>query len=292
MTDTGRTSSTRGAAAKSKQADRRARQARQGGGIDDPAPRRGLRLRNPLSGDMFGRGAEAFARFMGTPAFLVGMTVFCAVWLGWNTFMPESIQFDPRALNFTLLTLILSLQASYAAPLLLLSDNRQADRDRVQAEQDRQSTERNHATTDFITREIATLRLALNEVATRDFVRGELRDLLPAQPLGAAALTPVVAFADNVYTSWYHLDPQWRALMIVVPLLMALAVVRGWYLVAVPGLAALPWTFSVNLHALWQQEGGAWKLLPMAGLTVVAAVALVLVGRRRGPAGPGGRQLA
>ena len=178
MTDTGRTSSTRGAAAKSKQADRRARQARQGGGIDDPAPRRGLRLRNPLSGDMFGRGAEAFARFMGTPAFLVGMTVFCAVWLGWNTFMPESIQFDPRALNFTLLTLILSLQASYAAPLLLLSDNRQADRDRVQAEQDRQSTERNHATTDFITREIATLRLALNEVATRDFVRGELRDLL------------------------------------------------------------------------------------------------------------------
>ncbi|MEU4587600.1 hypothetical protein AB0F92_37025 [Kitasatospora aureofaciens] len=110
--------------------------------------------------------------------------------------------------------------------------------------------------------------------------------------LAAAALTPVVAFADNVYTSWYHLDRQWRALMIVVPLLMALAVVRGWYLVAVPGLAALPWTFSVNLHALWQQEGGAWKLLPMAGLTVVAAVALVLVGRRRGPAGPGGRQLA
>ncbi|MFI9157863.1 hypothetical protein [Kitasatospora aureofaciens] len=110
--------------------------------------------------------------------------------------------------------------------------------------------------------------------------------------LAAAALTPVVAFADNVYTSWYHLDPQWRALMIVVPLLMALAVVRGWYLAAVPGLAALPWTFSVNLHALWQQEGGAWKLLPMAGLTVVAAVALVLVGRRRGPAGPGGRQPA
>ncbi|UYG16810.1 DUF1003 domain-containing protein [Brachybacterium huguangmaarense] len=146
--------------------------------LDDPAPRRRKVIRNPISGDAFGRGAEAFARFMGTPLFLVGMTIFCAVWLIWNSVMPESVQFDPRALNFTLLTLILSLQASYAAPLLLLSDNRQADRDRVQAEQDRQSNDRNHATTDFITREIASLRLALNDMATRDFVRGELRDLL------------------------------------------------------------------------------------------------------------------
>lgn len=147
------------------------------GPLDDPAPRR-RRLRNPLRGDAFGRGAESFARMMGTPAFLVGMTVFCAIWLTWNSLAPESAQFDPRALNFTLLTLILSLQASYAAPLLLLAQNRQDDRDRVQAEQDRQSNDRNHATTDFITREIASLRLALNDVATRDFVRGELRDLL------------------------------------------------------------------------------------------------------------------
>ena len=145
--------------------------------LDDPAPRRRQLLRNPLRGDAFGRGAEAFARMMGTPAFLVGMTIFCALWLTWNSVMPESAQFDPRALNFTLLTLILSLQASYAAPLLLLAQNRQDDRDRVQAEQDRQSNDRNHATTDFITREIASLRLALNDVATRDFVRGELRDL-------------------------------------------------------------------------------------------------------------------
>ncbi|MBB5831941.1 DUF1003 domain-containing protein [Brachybacterium aquaticum] len=145
--------------------------------LDDPAPRRG-RLRNPFSGDAFGRAAEGFARMMGTPAFLVGMTLFCAIWLTWNSLAPESAQFDPRALNFTLLTLILSLQASYAAPLLLLAQNRQDDRDRVQNEQDRQSNERNHATTDFITREIASLRLALNDVATRDFVRGELRDLL------------------------------------------------------------------------------------------------------------------
>ncbi|MGY5763765.1 DUF1003 domain-containing protein [Brachybacterium sp. DNPG3] len=156
-------------------------------GLDDPAPRRGRgRIPNPFAGDAFGRGAEGFARLMGTPGFLVGMTLFCAIWLTWNTMMPERAQFDPRATNFTLLTLILSLQASYAAPLLLLAQNRQDDRDRVQAEQDRQSNERNHATTDFITREIASLRLALNEVATRDFVRGELRDL--AEDLDDAVL--------------------------------------------------------------------------------------------------------
>lgn len=145
--------------------------------LDTPVGRR-RRFRNPLEGDAFGVASEAIARFMGTPGFLVGMTVFCALWLGWNTLAPEEAQFDPRALNFTLLTLMLSLQASYAAPLLLLAQNRQDDRDRVQAEQDRQSNERNHATTDFITREIASLRLALNDVATRDFVRGEIRDLL------------------------------------------------------------------------------------------------------------------
>lgn len=164
----------------SSRAERARRSAeRRGPSIDEPAPRRRrLALPNPLAGDAFGRGAEAFARFMGTPAFLVGMTIFCALWLLWNTLMPVDAQFDPKALNFTLLTLILSLQASYAAPLLLLADNRQADRDRVQAEQDRVSNDRSHATTDFITREIATLRLAMNDMATRDFVRGELRDQL------------------------------------------------------------------------------------------------------------------
>ncbi|MCT2149116.1 DUF1003 domain-containing protein [Dermabacter vaginalis] len=147
--------------------------------------------------DGFGRMAEAIARFMGTPAFLVGMTIFCGVWLGWNTFLPESIQFDPRALNFTLLTLILSLQASYAAPLLLLSDNRQADRDRVQAEQDRQSNEKAHATTEFITREIASLRIAMADVATRDYVRGELRDLLEEIQAGDDDLVPAAETDDG-----------------------------------------------------------------------------------------------
>jgi uncharacterized membrane protein len=92
--------------------------------------------------------------------------------------MPESLQFDPRALNYTLLTLLLSLQASYAAPLILLAANRQADRDRVAFEQDRQRAERALADTEYLAREVAALRIALQNVATRDFVRSELRDLL------------------------------------------------------------------------------------------------------------------
>ena len=106
------------------------------------------------------------------------MTAFCGVWLGWNTLAPEELQFDPRSLNFTLLTLMLSLQASYAAPLLLLAQNRQDDRDRVVASEDRKRDQQNLEETQYLTREIASLRIALREVATRDFVRSELRDIL------------------------------------------------------------------------------------------------------------------
>jgi uncharacterized membrane protein len=128
--------------------------------------------------EAFGRWSERLARFLGTPSFIVGLTVFCVVWIGWNTLAPARLQFDPRALNFTLLTLILSLQASYAAPLILLAQNRQADRDRVTFEQDRLRGERALADTEYLTREVAALRIALRDVATRDFVRSELRDLV------------------------------------------------------------------------------------------------------------------
>ena len=121
---------------------------------------------------------EAFARYMGTPQFLMWMTIFCGVWLAWNSLAPEEMQFDPRSLNFTLLTLMLSLQASYAAPLLLLAQNRQDDRDRVVASEDRKRDQQNLEETQYLTREIASLRIALREVATRDFVRSELRDIL------------------------------------------------------------------------------------------------------------------
>ncbi|WP_307488345.1 DUF1003 domain-containing protein [Pseudarthrobacter defluvii] len=128
--------------------------------------------------DAFGHATEGFARFMGTPQFLVYMTVFCIFWLGWNTWAPAEWQFDSRDLGFTLLTLMLSLQASYAAPLLLLAQNRQDDRDRVSLQQDRQRAERNLSDTEYLTRELASLRIALREVATRDYVRAELRSLL------------------------------------------------------------------------------------------------------------------
>ncbi|CAB4960550.1 unannotated protein [freshwater metagenome] len=128
--------------------------------------------------ERFGRASEAFARAMGTGGFLIGMTVFCAVWLTWNSLMPASLQFDPRLTNFTLLTLILSMQASYAAPLILLAQNRQDDRDRVKFEQDRQRAERNLADTEYLAREVVALRLATKDLATKDFVRDELRDLM------------------------------------------------------------------------------------------------------------------
>jgi uncharacterized membrane protein len=139
---------------------------------------RGLISRPRVDAEAFARFAERFARFMGTARFLVYMTVFVTVWLLWNTVGPHRLQFDPKDLNFTLLTLILSLQASYAAPLILLAQNRQDDRDRVLGEQDRARDERALADTEYLAREVASLRMALGEVATRDFVRSELRALL------------------------------------------------------------------------------------------------------------------
>lgn len=148
-------------------------------GLDTPREaRRQLLVRPQVDPDAFGRASEGFARFMGTGRFLVYMTCFVLVWLAWNTFLPTSLQFDPRALNYTLLTLILSLQASYAAPLILLAQNRQDDRDRVLNEQDRAQNERALADTEYLTREVAALRIALRDVATRDFVRSELRSIL------------------------------------------------------------------------------------------------------------------
>lgn len=131
-----------------------------------------------MNREAFGVLSEKFARFMGTPQFILWMTIFVVAWLLWNTWGPTDLQFDPRSLNYTLLTLILSLQASYAAPLILLAQNRQADRDRVALEQDRNRDERNLADTEFLTREVASLRLAMRDTATRDFLRSELRDLL------------------------------------------------------------------------------------------------------------------
>jgi uncharacterized membrane protein len=146
------------------------------GRLDQPREvRRGLVPTPAYDADAFGRLSERIARFIGTGRFLVYMTVFVIVWLIINTLAAKYI-FDEYP--FVFLTLILSLQASYAAPLILLAQNRQADRDRVQYEQDRARAERNIADTDYLTRELAALRMAVGEVATRDFIRSELRQLL------------------------------------------------------------------------------------------------------------------
>jgi uncharacterized membrane protein len=139
------------------------------------------------SGDRFGRFSESFARAMGTTWFLFGLTVLVIIWLIWNSAAPRHLQFDSHLTNFTLLTLILSLQASYAAPLILLAQNRQDDRDRVQIEQDRQRAERNLADTEYLAREVVSLRLAMKDVATKDFIRAELRALLEELDAGAKA---------------------------------------------------------------------------------------------------------
>lgn len=146
--------------------------------IDQP---RDVRPGIPLpryDAETFGRLSERVARFLGTWRFIGYMTLFIAGWILWNIVMPSGVTFDTYGNKFTLLTLLLSLQASYAAPLILLAQNRQADRDRVQYEHDRALNERSIADTEYLAREIAAMRVALGEVATRDYMRGELQRLL------------------------------------------------------------------------------------------------------------------
>ncbi|MFI1308224.1 DUF1003 domain-containing protein [Streptomyces sioyaensis] len=142
--------------------------------IDQPrAPRR--TFLPEYDPEAFGRLSEKIARFLGTGRFIVWMTVTIILWVIWNTTAPGPLRFDRYP--FIFLTLALSLQASYAAPLILLAQNRQGDRDRVTHEQDRKQNERSIADTEYLTREIAALRLGMGEVATRDWLRSELQDL-------------------------------------------------------------------------------------------------------------------
>jgi uncharacterized membrane protein len=146
--------------------------------LDTPRDtRRQPLIRRPsYDNDAFGSFAENFARFMGTARFLLYMTGFVVIWVGWNALAPRDLRWDDYP--FIFLTLMLSLQASYAAPLILLAQNRQEQRDKVVAEQDRQANARAHADMEFLAREVASLRMAVGEVATRDFLRSELRSLL------------------------------------------------------------------------------------------------------------------
>ncbi len=133
--------------------------------------------------EAFGRWSEGIARFMGTAKFIFWMTVVIAIWFAWNSLAPERMRFDEYPFQF--MTLMLSLQASYAAPLILLAQNRQADRDRLTMEEDRRRALMQKADTEYLAREIASVRIAMGEVATRDFLRSELSRL--AEELDEAA---------------------------------------------------------------------------------------------------------
>ncbi len=153
--------------------------------LDSPLVNR-RSLRPSYDSDTFGKLSERIARFIGSWRFIAYMTVFILGWVAWNIWAPADMR--PDTYPFIFLTLLLSLQASYAAPLILLAQNRQADRDRVTIADDRARTERLMAETEFLSREIAALRVALGEVATRDFIRGEVRDLLSDLEERAAAV--------------------------------------------------------------------------------------------------------
>ena len=147
-------------------AERRAR-------LDQPkTPGRALRPR--YDADAFGRLTERIARFLGTGRYLVFQSTLVLLWIAWNLiFQKKPAQFDHYP--YILLTLALSLQAAYSAPLILLAQNRQDDRDRVNLDQDRDQDRQSKADLEYLARELAAVRIALGDVVTRDFLRGELQ---------------------------------------------------------------------------------------------------------------------
>ena len=180
--------------------------------LDNPLERRrSFFRRSGGSGDGFGRFAEATARFMGSPKFVLYMTIFVVAWISANLLLAsisEEAAWDPYP--FILLNLAFSTQASYSAPLIMLAQNRQDARDRVQAEQDRLRAERNLADTEYLAREIAGLRLALQDVATRDFVRSELRDML--EDLRAEIAADAAKASSNEADAESEVDDAFRPL--------------------------------------------------------------------------------
>lgn len=144
---------------------------------DLTAPRASRRFGLGYDKEAFGRFAESIARFLGTARFLVWQTAVIVIWIAWNVVMPERLEFDPWDRGLVLLTLVLSLQASYAAPLILLAQNRQESRDRTTSENDRFVAERTQADTEFLAREIASVRLMLADVVTGEKLRDQLSDL-------------------------------------------------------------------------------------------------------------------
>jgi uncharacterized membrane protein len=144
---------------------------------DLTTPRATRRLDMQYDPDAFGAFAESIASFLGTARFLVFQTAVITVWLIHNAFAPDSLQFDPWSRGLVLLTLVLSIQASYAAPLILLAQSRQERRDRVGSATDRQVAERTQSDTEFLAREIASVRLTLSDMVTGEELGEQLERL-------------------------------------------------------------------------------------------------------------------
>jgi uncharacterized membrane protein len=144
---------------------------------DLSAPRASRRLGFGYDPEAFGQFSESIARYLGTARFLVWQTGVILLWITYNTLLPERWQFDPWDRGLVLLTLVLSLQASYAAPLILLAQNRQEARDRVQSENDREIADRTKTDTEFLAREIAGVRLMLADMVTGEELRDRMKEL-------------------------------------------------------------------------------------------------------------------
>ncbi|MEU4345063.1 DUF1003 domain-containing protein [Nocardia sp. NPDC023852] len=157
--------------------------------MSDKDPARGLgyssarqRLETPMKtrfrwdwdAEAVARSSERVARFLGTGRYLAIQTIVVIVWIALNVFV-VALRWDPYP--FILLNLAFSTQAAYAAPLILLAQNRQDNRDRVALEEDRMRAAQTKADTEFLARELAALRLAVGEVATRDYLRRELEEM-------------------------------------------------------------------------------------------------------------------
>ncbi len=147
----------------------------------------GSRLRFDWDSDAFAQASERVARFLGTGRYLAIQTVIVIVWVLLNVFA-VSLRWDPYP--FILLNLAFSTQAAYAAPLILLAQNRQDNRDKVSLEEDRTRAAQTKADTEFLARELASLRLAVGEVATRDYLRRELEEIKDVLDRIDAVTTP------------------------------------------------------------------------------------------------------
>ena len=147
---------------------------------DLATPRAAGRVGVQYDSDTFGAFSESIANFLGTARFLVWQTIVITVWILLNTLLPHRYQFDPWNRGLVLLTLVLSIQASYAAPLILLAQNRQERRDRVTTQNDREVAERTQADTEFLAREIASVRLSMSDIESRTLAISRARNSVSA----------------------------------------------------------------------------------------------------------------